>query len=272
MQQLTNEAERAIANLADRYRVSQDAVRALLFAVNNGGGSMAQFSHPDLGGSGQWMRGGMTMVGDMFNYGLQGTVNGLCNELSSLLASQQVFVPLPPMSQSQGQGGFGSFGGFGNNWWPAELGSPSSSGGQNGSNYAYFPQARRLAVQANGRLTIYDTLDHSIGGVQQQQGGPAGSQSFTSQFGTFTVDSLPIVSGGNNNPAPPPPQPAYTPPPPQSSGYNNGGFNNSGFNNSSSEPQGDVFATLERLGGLRDKGIISEQEFQTKKAELLSRL
>jgi hypothetical protein len=273
MQQLTQEAERAIANLSGRYGVSQDAVRTLLFAVNNGGGSMAQFSHPDLGGSGQWMRGGMTMVGDMFNYGLQGTVNGLCNELSILLGSQQVFVPLPPMSQGQSQGGFGGFGGFGGSWWPSELGSPSSSGGQNGSSYAYFPQARRLAVQTNGRITIYDTLDHSIGGVQQQQGGPSGSQSFTSQFGTFTVDSLPIVSGGQNPPAPAPPQPAYTPPPPQAGSFsNNSGFNNSGFSNNASDAQGDVFATLERLGGLRDKGIISEQEFQTKKAELLARL
>ena len=38
------------------------------------------------------------------------------------------------------------------------------------------------------------------------------------------------------------------------------------------EPSGDVLATLERLGTLRDKGIVSEQEFQAKKAELLSRL
>jgi hypothetical protein len=263
MQQLTNDAERTIANLADRYRVSQDAVRTLLFAVNHGGGSMAQFSHPELGGSGQWMRGGMTMVGDMFNYGLQGTVNGLCSELSNLLSSQQVFLPVPPSAQ----GGFGSFGG---NWWPSDLGSPSSSGGQNNSSYAYFPQARRLAVRTDGRITVYDTLDHNIGGVQQQQGGPAGSQSFSSQFGTFTVDSLPVVSGSapmgsNNNYVPQ--QPAYTPPPPQVAPQNFGGFGNG-----SSDPQGDVFATLERLGGLRDKGIVSEQEFQTKKAELLSRL
>jgi hypothetical protein len=260
MQQLTNEAERTIANLADRYRVSQDAVRTLLFAVNQGGGSMAQFSHPDLGGSGQWMRGGMTMVGDMFNYGLQGTVNGLCSELSNLLSSQQVFVPLPPLA-------FGQVG-SGGNWWPSDLGSPSSSGGQNNSSYAYFPQARRLAVRTDGRITVYDTLDHNIGGVQQQQGGPAGSQSFSSQFGTFTVDSLPVVSGsapfGSNNIAQ---QPVYTPPPPPVAPQNFGGFANG-----SPEPAGDVFATLERLGGLRDKGILSEQEFQTKKAELLSRL
>jgi hypothetical protein len=106
-----------------------------------------------------------------------------------LLNSQQVFVPLPPNT-----GGGSGYGGFGNNWWPAELGSPSSSGGQNDSRYAYFPQTQRLAIDRGGQLTIYNTLDHQIGGVQQQQGGPYGSLSFSSQFGTFTVDSLPIVS------------------------------------------------------------------------------
>ena len=103
--------------------------------MSAGGGTLAQFSHPEFGGSGQWMSGGMTMVGDMFDYGLKATVSGLCSELSSLLSSQQVFVPLPPQSA---RGGLIA---PGNNWWPAELGNPSSSGGQNNSRYAYFPQA-----------------------------------------------------------------------------------------------------------------------------------
>lgn len=34
----------------------------------------------------------------------------------------------------------------------------------------------------------------------------------------------------------------------------------------------DIFAKLERLAGLRDKGILSEQEFAAKKGELLARL
>ncbi|MDF3067586.1 MAG: hypothetical protein K0R38_3187 [Polyangiaceae bacterium] len=261
MQQLTPAAEQLVFNLADRYRVSADAVKALLIAVINGGGTMAQFYHPELGGNGQWMRGGMTMVGDMFNYGLQGTVSGICSELSNFTANNQAYVPPPPMphEQSQFQGsGYGSFGSY--NWWPSDLGSPSSSGGQNDSRYAYFPQARRLAVQHNGQVTVYDTLDHQIGGVQQQQGGAYGSQSFTSQFGTFTVESLPIVSGGgsqNPNVAPPPSMP---PPAPVFTGSSNG------------EPGGDLIAMLERLGSLRDKGIISDQEFQSKKAELLARL
>src|SRR5882672_12206737 len=122
MQELTDDGYRAVQNLAQRYGVSTDAVKTLLFAVSAGGGTMAQFYHPELGGGGQWMRGGMTMVGDMFNGGLQATVSGLCSELSSLLNDQQVFAPVPQSSS-------GDFMAPGNDWWPADLGHPSSSGG-----------------------------------------------------------------------------------------------------------------------------------------------
>ena len=44
----------------------------MLESVVNGNGAMAQFSHPEFGGSGQWMRGGMIMVSDMFNNYLKG--------------------------------------------------------------------------------------------------------------------------------------------------------------------------------------------------------
>src|SRR3982751_3472616 len=198
MQPLTSSGEQSVQQLAQRYGVSVDAVKTLLFAVSLGGGTMAQFYHSELGGGGQWMRGGMTMVGDMFNHGLQATVSGLCSELSSLLASQQVFLPAPPAAN----GGFMG----GNSWWPAELGQPSSSGGQNDTRYAYFPGPRRLAVQRAGQVTVYDTLNHDIGAVQQQQGGPYGSQSLTSQFGTFTLKPLPIVSPQQQQ------QPASSPP------------------------------------------------------------
>jgi hypothetical protein len=100
MQSLTQEAQQAVSNLAHRYGISEDAVRTMLFAVSAGGGTMAQFYHVELGGGGQWMRGGMTMVGDMFNSGLKSRVDGLCSELSTLLATQNVFAPLPPPSAS----------------------------------------------------------------------------------------------------------------------------------------------------------------------------
>ena len=76
MQKLTNTGENLVNNIASRYGLSHDAVVHMLVAVNNGGCSMAQFNCPELGGSGQWMQGGMTMVGDMFNMGLKNTVDG----------------------------------------------------------------------------------------------------------------------------------------------------------------------------------------------------
>src|SRR5260370_22259186 len=59
-----------------------------------------------MGGGGQGMGGGMTVVGDMFNHGLKAKVDGLCSELSQILAMQP-FVPFPAgfQSQSQRQGG-----------------------------------------------------------------------------------------------------------------------------------------------------------------------
>ena len=187
MQNLTQAGENIVTDIASRYHLSNDAVIHMLIAVNNGGGTMAQFNSPELGGSGQWMQGGMTMVGDMFNHGLQATVDNLCNELSGALMQHQIF----PVVATQGQGS--------NQWWPQELGAPFSSGAQNNIRYAVFPQ--RLAIEQNGNITIYDTLDHQIGGVSQQQGGDT-SLSFSSQYGTISVSSLPVISGDTPPPAP----------------------------------------------------------------------
>jgi hypothetical protein len=265
MQALTAGAEQAVQQLAQRYGVSTDAVKTLLSAVSAGGGTMAQFYHPELGGGGQWMRGGMTMVGDMFNSGLQSTVSGLCSELSALLGSTQVFVPAPQPAPGSGGGTWS-----GNNWWPAELGSPSSSGGQNDARYAYFPGTRRLALQRQGQITIYDTLDHQIGGVQQQQGGYPGTLSFSSQYGTFTVDSLPQVSpppvpyqASNSNPVW-----SNNAPPPSNNAPVSDGLAVAGEARSSEQ----IMDALERLGKLVQAGVLTDEEFRSKKAELLSRL
>ncbi len=288
--QLTPAGQQKINDLAQRYAVSVDAVTTLLQAVVNGQGTMAQFYHPELGGGGQWMAGGMTMVGDMFNHGLKAKVDGLCAELSNLLASQP-FVPPPqaPMGggQQQQQGGYGGqqqgYGGGGSavslfvpaagggsgNWWPGDLGRPSSTGSQNNVRYAYFPGSRRLAVEVNGRVSVYDTLDHQIGGVSQQQGSGA-SVTFTSQYGVVSVLSLPILSGDLAAPSAPvqpqpppqqtsnavPPPPAPPPPAPRASGGQ----------------EADIFASIERLADLRQKGVLTEDEFSSKKSELLARL
>jgi hypothetical protein len=77
------------------------------------------------------------------------------------------------------------------NWWPADLGVPSSLGAQNNVRYAYFPGKRRLAVDL--KVTEYNTQDHQIGGFSQQQPG-LGSLSFASQLGPVEVGRLPVVS------------------------------------------------------------------------------
>ncbi|HVZ33699.1 MAG TPA: SHOCT domain-containing protein, partial [Polyangiaceae bacterium] len=72
MRQLSVEGQRVVQDLSARHGFSPDAVAHMLFAVLDGNGSMAQFQHPEFAGSGQWMRGGMIMLGDMFNNYLKG--------------------------------------------------------------------------------------------------------------------------------------------------------------------------------------------------------
>ena len=273
MRQLSTAGEQAIADVAARHGFSIDAVRTMLDAVANGQGTMAQFSHAEFGGYGQWMAGGMTMVGDMFNNALKGRVDALCSELAGLLAREPGLLQGGSFqSQTQGGGAFqmqtsgSSMSGDGAgglfapqaNWWGPELHSPNSSGAQNSTRYAYFAQARRLAVEDGGVVTIYDTLDHQIGGVSQQQSG-SGSMSFTSQYGVVEVAKLPVVSVNGEPPAQASADVAMSPAPAPVSVPASGGGQ-------------DVFATIERLAELQAKGIISAEEFASKKAELLARL
>jgi hypothetical protein len=253
MQPLTDTAWNELSNIAQRYGVSTDAARTLLDALWRGNGTMAQFSHPELGGYGQWMRGGMTMVGDMFNNGLKATVDNLCNDLNRLLERGNPYVQ---QAQSQSQG-------FGGSWWPSELGSPNSSGGQNNIRYAYFSGSRRLAIEENGVVTVYDTLEHQIGGVSQQQSG-GHSLTFSSQYGNVDLSQLPIVSGNRPHAPqqPAPQQPSYSPQQPSSSPSVN----------ASGENEADIFAKIEKLAALRQKGVLSDDEFNAKKAELLARI
>jgi hypothetical protein len=153
----------------------------------------------------------------------------------------------------------------GNAWWPAELGNPSSTGGQNDVRYAYFPQKRRLVILLNGIVTLYDTLDHQIGGVQQQQGGYAVSIMFTSQYGTFSIDTLRMVSS-TSDPVTAASSDESARPTPIFSATSHGG--STGGQQSNDE----ILRSLERIADLHQKGILSDEEFKSKKAELLSRL
>lgn len=81
-----------IRQLAVRFGVSEEAVQTICLALECGGGRLAQFSHPDLGGYGQWMPG-MTQIGDMFNRDLRSRVDRLCQELSKHIFSEQKLIP-----------------------------------------------------------------------------------------------------------------------------------------------------------------------------------
>jgi hypothetical protein len=274
---VTPEVETAIGDIARRHGLSREAVLAMLFAIHAGGGTMAQFSIPELGGSGQWMRGGMTMVGDMFDNALKARVDALCGELAQLLATTTVFS----ISPAGFQAGFTSA-----NWWPASLGVPSSSGGQNNVRYAIFPSTRRLAIQINGVTKVFDTGEHQIGGVQQQQAGGYGSVTFTSQSGTFDVSSLSelgaqqVAETPTAAPAPRHQSQHQSSAPPRFAAQTQAqAFQTHATPAPAPEPAsgapGDpatIVAAIESLAGLHQRGILSDEEFAAKKAELLGRL
>jgi len=302
MLQLTPEGQKFIGDLAQRHGFSVGAVTTMLHAVAAGGGGMAQFDHPEFGGMGQWTRGGMIMVGDMFNNALKARVDVLCSELAGAIAGQpQAAFLAGGQSQSQRQGSFGAGltdgpgatvslfvaggGSTSSGWWPASLGQPSSTGQQNNIRYAVFPAERRLVIDIAGRLRVYDTLDHRIGGVSQQQSGDA-SLTFTSQHGLVRVADLPVVSADAPPASPKSAEPVRSPetpsarvspeapparaeapvaPSPATAAPSRQPAADTGASD-------DIFAKLERLAALREKGILSEEEFAAKKSELLARL
>ena len=268
MSKLTPEGENIIASIASKYSISVESAKLMLDAVARGGGAMAQFSVPEFG-SGQWMRGGMIMVGDMFNNALKAKVDNLCNDLARILASQpSVFEPVPApqfsqQQQSQGGGGVSYQSSMqSGSWWPQELGNPSSTGAQNNMRYAYFPGVNRLAIDGGtGQIEVYDTTGYDIGGFGQQQGGGIGSLTFSSYRGTVRVADLPRVTGAAPGPAHSPSFEASKPAQPSPAAPPSAGGDSAS-----------ILALIEQLNQLKEKGILSEEEFAAKKAELLKRL
>ncbi|CAN5377575.1 SHOCT domain-containing protein [soil metagenome] len=307
MKQLSSSGLQAVNDIAQRHGFSTDAVLSMLESVINGNGSMAQFNHPEFSGSGQWMSGGMTMVSDMFNSQLKGRVDSLCSELARLVANQPDLLRSGNF-QSQNQGGQQQSNHAGEafqnsntarspaaslfvppapgtsaDWWPSDLRWPNSTGAQNGVRYAYFAQAHRLAIELNGKVTVYDTQDHQIGGFSQQQS-YGGSVTFSSQYGMVDVTRLPVVSvdgipqnanGFGNAPAAgsglvPEQLPPSSPSAPAPSSYSYAAPQER--SDHATPADADICRMIEKLADLRSKAIISEQEFNTKKTELLARL
>jgi hypothetical protein len=190
--------EAIVRRLSIQHGLSVDGVRTVLRALRSGGGTMAQFSHPDFGGMSQWSPG-MSMVGDMFNADLKAKLEAVATELASHIRRspapgqhgdsqslrQERQASGKPEEAQANRAGSGA-------WWPSHLGSPSAVGGQNDIRYAAFPSSRRLVVERQGRMTIYDTADHVISGVSQAQSGRS-TLTFSSQHGEVNIADLDVV-------------------------------------------------------------------------------
>ncbi|MES1950438.1 hypothetical protein S4A8_06253 [Salinisphaera sp. S4-8] len=254
--------EPSLDELAERYGFSREAVGVLKRALAQGHGSMASFNHPELGGAGQWMRGGLLMIEDAFNHELKARIDALCHALGEhrdVRAPAGAFASQHQFQSSHDTGGddfaYASWADSAD-WWPTELGSPNATGQQNDLHYAYFAGPRRLALRKGNQLTIHDTGEHRITGISQQQGNDLASLRFTSQHGPVALASLPVVERS----APASDQP--------------GGQGAPCARESADAAPRDsqVFDAIERLGDLKAKGLLSDEEFAAKKQELLARL
>ena len=226
----TNDTRERLAGIAQAHGFSPRTAEGMLDALRRGGGRQAQFDLPEAGGMGQWSSGGMLMIGDMFDSGLKARVQALIADL----------LPIA-RSLAQDQGGTGDSG------WPAALGQPGATGAQGDMRYAVFPDTRRLAIRQGGRLSVYDTGEHRIGGVSQQQG-DGSSLTLTSQHGPVRLDSLtPVPMPGDAEPGPAP--------------AGQGGGTDAA-----------IPAMIEQLHGLFTRGVLTREEYEAKKADLLARM
>lgn len=261
MKTLSADGQQKVNEIAARYHLKPGTVESLLRAIIRGNGTMAQFNLPELGGQGQWMSGGMTMVGDMFNSSLRGTVDKLCNELAKLVTTTVLFEHNDDSehaapARDDARPGASDFFSQPSSSWPAIFGNPTSTGSQNNFRYAYFAPVHRLVIEDGGKRTIYDTKHHQITGVSQQQG-TTSSYRFTSQEGQVDLSALEVVSDPDA-PKQPTPEMAYDV--------------TSKAEPMDKTPQDIIIATIEKLNVLFEKGQVTEEEFKAKKKELLERL
>lgn len=172
-----------IGPIAERHGFTEDAGVHMLKALAQGGGRMAQFNHPALGGMGQWHAGGMTMIGDMFNNDLKSRVAALCDDLVPHIGD----VKLDDTDRSSKER------------WQNEFGASSSSGSQNSMHYAVYPEARRLVIDADGNEQVYDTGDFTLQGVSQQQGNGR-DLTFSTSDGPIRLNELKQVTAQAGKP------------------------------------------------------------------------
>jgi hypothetical protein len=146
---------------------------------------MAQFSHADFGGMSQWSPS-ITMVGDMFNTQLKSKLDALCTDIAASMDVSEA-----ARGEVRSAADRVSYRSMSNpsDWWPTALGRPGAVGTQNDLRYAVFPETRRLVLDDQGTISIFDTGNHRIFGVAQAQSSDQ-TLSFTSQEGLVRVADL----------------------------------------------------------------------------------
>lgn len=165
------------SQLAEKYGVSAAAVQELAQAIQRGGGTAAQFNHPELGGMGQWMPGAI-MIGDMFNHELKARVERLCHELAQILPREAGASGMAWRSAA---------------WWPDRMGDPTFSGAQNDLHYAYFATKQQLWVKHGETIQRYHTGAYRLTGVAQQQSNMLKTLTFQSTQGTVTLAHFTLI-------------------------------------------------------------------------------
>ncbi len=250
MENFTTEANDFMQETASQYNLSLSAVEQLASAIIRGNGRMAQFNIPELGGSGQWMYGGMTMVGDMFNNSLKTKVDAVCTALSKKIQNTP-FLKVSDQTEDSIEENTAV------EEWPAIFGKPAASGSQNNFRYAYFPTVKRLVIDQLGERTIYDTKHHIISGISQQQGHQSSavfqSQDGEIQLSSFDIIALPKKSREDLKISAPTTEDILE-------------------STQEDSAETDIFKTIEKLGQLHKNGLINDEEYQEKKKELLSRI
>lgn len=182
---------------------------------------MAQFNHPEFGGCGQWMRGGMTMVSDLFNHSLRYRVDCICNEIANEFVNHQI-TPFRVSFQLQSQNGVNSQlqvgGRIGSenslfapdpevNWWAQELGVPNALGSQ--TPLCLF--RRRSPTGSKNRRRRVDLRSQRSPDRRFFAAAEIGrSITFTSQYGTVNLSTLLVIS---RNDVTPPSAPVPAPQP-----------------------------------------------------------
>jgi hypothetical protein len=154
----------SINELAAKYQVSPSAIQELIRAL----GPAAAKHNSTILTLAVWGNGGggnMIMIGDMFNHGLKDRVAKLCQTIASHLDD------FSERAELRGTGrhpyAFDEADDLSANWWPSRLGRPSSTGSQNNMRYACFSQIYRLAIERDGKLTVYDTGPPRLSGFSQ---------------------------------------------------------------------------------------------------------